>query len=281
MLGAGGQAVFLQAFDFRRDDGSDELGILAVLRANLVVVGLEGHVNAHRVHGLAIEGGQLVGQFRIVGIAERFVRLVNVAAPSVVFPVRGVHHGDAQPFRFRHGLQIVQDGGNFRGCAVQVEQLAGQVEVLHHVGRIIKLGVHAEQQANFFFHRHLAEQVGHALIGALAPVLIDVQRTVLVQILKLVPVHFQDGGNAFHVRQTRLLAIRLNQGKLTGFPELGFRFIANGLFFGRDFLASPGVGNVCRAFGLFFLSENAEEAANSQQHRQQQGQFLHGSTSFP
>ena len=53
VLDAGGEAGVFQTLYFLADDGSDMLGVLAVLSADLVSVGLEGHMHADGDHGLA------------------------------------------------------------------------------------------------------------------------------------------------------------------------------------------------------------------------------------
>ena len=223
VLDARRESGVFHALNFLINDVRDVFGILAVLRADFVRVGLEGHMDTDRNHRLAVDVGELVRQFGVIGGAVGDVRLVDVAAPSVELTVRGENHRDAQAFLFRRSLQVVQRADDVVRRAVQVEQHTGQVEIRNQGARRFEIRADAEQQTRFFFGGHLADQVIHAGFGVQTPVLVGIKLSVLVHVLELVAVHFQNRGDTLDVSQAGLFAIGFNQGELARLRQQ-FRF---------------------------------------------------------
>ena len=60
MLDAGRESGVFHALNFLINDVRDVFGILAVLRADFVRIGLEGHMDTDRNHRLAVDVGELV-----------------------------------------------------------------------------------------------------------------------------------------------------------------------------------------------------------------------------
>ena len=256
-------------------DGGDVFGILAVLRADFVGVGLKGNVDAHGAHGLAVEASQGIRQFGIVGGAEALVRLIDVSAERIIFAVGGEHHRHAQALGLGGSLQVIQRVGNGDGRAIQVKQLAGEGVFLHHVARVVQLGVDTEQQANLFLRGHLADQIGDALVGILAPVLVHVQLAVIVEILEFQAVHIQDGSYAFHIGKLYLAGgfVGFNYGKRAAGLQKGL-LGGSGLLI---HLVGADVHHLVRADGRFggLLRKGAAGAAKQHDYGQEQRDFFH------
>ena len=258
-------------------DGGDVLGILAVLRTDLVGIRLEGHVNAHGTHRLAVEARQLVRQLGIIRRAEALVRLVDVAAEGIVLTVGGEHHRHAQALTLGTRLQVVERIGDGDGGTVQVEQLAGQRIVIHHLTGIRQLGVDAEQQTDLLLGGHLADEVSDAGVGLHAPVLIHVQCAVLVEILELQTIDLQNGGHALHIGQLDLTGgfVRLNHGEIT--VRLEKLLLSGGSVLIN--LLRADVHNLRRRNGLA-LGKRSANTAYQHDDGQNQGQLLHTCCSF-
>ena len=256
MLDAGGKAGILQALHFLIDDFGDVLGVLAVLRANLVGVGLEGYMDAHGNHGLAVDVGKLISQLGVIGGTVGDVRLVDVAAPGVELTVGGEHHGHAQALGFGRSLQVVERIDNFNGGAVEVEKHAGKVEIRNQGAGRFQIGADAEQQAGFLFFRHLADQIVDTGVHVLAPVFVHIQLAILVHVLKLESVDLQNRGYALDIGQTGLLAIGFDESKTAVLRQ------------------QLGLG---RTFGGGFFRECAHTAEHHYQ-RKKQSQFFHHQT---
>ncbi len=265
VLDAGCEAGIFQTLDFLIHDVRDVLGVLAVLRADFVRVGLEGHVHADRLHRLTVVVRQIVCQLRIIRGAEGDVGLVDVAAERIVLTVGGEDHRDAQTLRFSLRLQVVQGVGDGDRGAVQIEQQAGHLELFDDVTGVFQISVDAQQSADLFHVVHLGDQVGNALVIRQTPVFVDVQLAVLIQILELQAVNLQNGGDAFDIRQASLSGrfVRLDQCVIARFCEqLGFRRTLCGC-------------------GLF-LSKGSRDHGQHHEDCQNQGQlFLHTRYPFP
>ena len=130
--------------------------------------------------------------------------LINVAAEGIVFTVGRVNHRHTQTLGFRRRLKVVQRIGNGDRGAVQVEQLTGELVFLNHLARVRQLRIDAEEQTDLLLRSHLTDEVGDTRIRIHAPVLINVQLTVVVEVLEFQSIHIQDRRHALHVGQLDL-----------------------------------------------------------------------------
>ena len=124
-------------------------------------------------------------------------------------------------------------------------QEAGIGEI--HTGGVAA-GVGMDEHGGFLLQRHLAVQILDARVHIRAPVFVDVQFAVLVQILELEAVHLENG-RSFDVAKLDLIPFGGDDVDLLGRVLGGLRG---------------------------FLSERGEaQTGERQKERQQQGQFLH------
>lgn len=131
---------------------------------------------------------------------------------AVVNDHGGLHGGDARMIR-RNDLRAG------RGI---MESFGSRVKV-RYGGALAARNARKDQRAGLFVSIHLAEQVRHTVLNGLAVVLVDIQRTVAVEVLEVQAVHLDElvlGRGA----QLGLIAIGLNV------VESGYAFLDDALF---------------------------------------------------
>ena len=220
MLGRGVHAVLLVGLGFQADHLGDVVHVIAVPGTDFHAVGVEGQVEADGALFLGVLGNHFVQQLFVMGDTERVVRHVHHAGPGVVAAVAAQHHRHAQAGGFRDFLErVVLVNQGIRG-AVHVMQVGryvvGDDGVVHRhvaVAVLVRIGglvgveplfgirIHGgegaagggvPQQADLLIDGHLGQQVVHTGADFLAPVFVDIQDAVGVQVLEFQSVHLDD-----------------------------------------------------------------------------------------
>ena len=213
VLGHGVQTVFLISQRLRHNHLGDVIHFVAVPGADFHAVAVEDRRVAHRRHFLGILGNHVVEQLRIMRHAEGIVWHVDHGTEGVVWAVgfkgdrnaqrgaladslNGIEHILLLLGRARGGIGIVRDmvlvdfvpHRAIRDVVAQRDMvfLTVQPLVLHRInGRESAAGKVVRQIAQLHVDVHLGNQIGDARVNIVAPVLVDIQRTVLIEILEI------------------------------------------------------------------------------------------------
>ena len=165
--------------------------------------------------------GQPGHQFLIAGCGQREVMRCDRRAGYVgqaVDRVHGNQHRHAQTGAFRIFLYGVHGGGGSLHAAQFADQQhadAFLVAPLLQIGRDFTVRTGQEggmlHLRNLLTHGHLSDQIIRAGVGILAPVLVNIQFSVGIEVDKLISVHLDDGLDMGGERRP-LIAFPLGEG---------------------------------------------------------------------